>query len=493
MKKLTIGLCLAAMVLTCAPVLAQDNPLPMGAPMGGNNRPHTYSVPYIFGDGSLVGVKWKVQLDVAPYSTRRNAWHNITFDENGGLYFRGAPNAAVTDYGIHKVDSATGQRLWYNPAVADTAFSTGSAIVGQDYVYAARYDPANPTVYALNKATGAVVWESAALPMEVGLNMALYDGVLYGTTQRDANGNNHAFAISAATGAIMHVTPYATSMDNAYYNMAFAPDVFGEGEHGMYWLHNDNGGLGEAIYGISISAASAGKVWSSTPIRAYASNVIYNPETNAVYALHWADYGTSVESYDPVTGTIRWTAAPNGDPNLGFPGGFNGGYYTTHTLKADGSGFIFGGFGHDVYSVTDPGDLGGAALTMNANGDWYFDGLDTLGESSSCAVLVMDPTTGNEVYISGTLGTDPDARRLYALDAQTGAQLWEWIPPGDPSPYGGFSFRGLSVGPDGTLYYFNADEGPQGTLYAIGVIPEPGVMALFGFGLLALLGLRRKK
>ena len=81
-----------------------------------------------------------------------------------------------------------------------------------------------------------------------------------------------------------------------------------------------------------------------------------------------------------------------------------------------------------------------------------------------------------------------------ALDVQTGAVLWEWQNPGDVAPFSsGFNFRSLSVGPDGTLYYQDANEGPMGTLYAIGVIPEPGVMALFGFGLLALLGLRRKK
>ncbi len=483
MRRQVLFIPILALVMV-ATALAQDNPiLPLGAPYGGNNRPHVYRVPYIFGNGCNIVVKWKQDLSVAPYATRRNAWHNITFDEQGFLYFRGAGNAEL---GIHKADPATGNKIWWSAAVPDTAFSTQSAIVGSEAVYAARNDPGNPTVYALNKATGVPIWESAPLPMPVLLNMALYDGVLYGTTARDANGNNHAFAINAATGVIMHATPYPTSGDNGYYNAAFAPDVFDEGVHGLYWFHNDNGDLGEAIYGVQISNATAAKAWSSTPIRAYGSNAIYNPDMNAVYALHWADYGTAVECYDPVTGAIRWTAAPNGDPTLGFPGGFNGGFYKTHPLKPDGSGFVFAGFGHDVYSVTDPGDLGGGALNYTAHGDWYYDGLDILGESQTCAVLIVDPVTNAKVFVSGTTAayddSDPnniidEPRRLFAMNVPVGSLIWEWVNPGDVNPYDwSFNFRALSVGPDGTLYYQDAAEPPggNGTLYAITSNAVPG-------------------
>jgi hypothetical protein len=478
--------------------MAQDNPLLFGTAGNNNARTYVYDAPYIFGGDMVPVVKWKQQLDIAPFSTRRNAWHNITFDDQGGLYFRGAPNAAVTDYGIHKLDAATGARLWYNPAVADTGFHTGCAIVGREFVYGSRLDPANPTVYAQDKNTGAVIWESAPLPMQVALNMALYDGVLYGITQRDGNGNSHAFAVDAGTGAILHATPIATSGDITYNNTAFAPNVFGQNEHGLYWFHNDDGSAGEAMYGVGISVAGAFKAWSSTPIRSYPSHPIYNAETNAVYALHWADYGTAVECYDPVTGAIRWTAAPNGDPNLGFPGGFNGGFYPAHTLKADGSGFLFAGFAGDIWSVTDPGDLGGAALTMNANGDWYYDGLDFQGESQTMGLLIKDPGTGREIYISGTSANEAEGqpRVIYAQDAQTGARLWEWANPGDVAPYNGaFNFRALSVGPDGCLYYMDANEGPQGTLYCIGsvLIPEPGTLIMVGSGLLGLLALMRRK
>ena len=472
-RLLFITILLFVMVATA---LAQDNPLPMGAPSGGNHRPHVYNVPYIFGNGCNIVVKWKKQLDVAPYATRRNMWHNMTFDEDGFLYFRAA--FGNVEAGIYKVDPANGQKLWWGAAVPDTVFSTQSAIIGRDYVYAARYDGANPTVYALNKANGLVVWESRPLPMPVALNMALYDGVLYGTTTRDGQGNNHAFAIDASNGNILHATPYATSGDNVYYNIAFAPNVFGQNEHGMYWLHNDNGDLGEAIYGIGITAGGAWKAWSSTPIRAYSSNVIYNPDMNAVYALHWQDYGTSVESYDPVTGAIRWTAKGDGDPSLGFPGSFNDGYYTTHTLKPDGTGFIFScAGGADTWSVTDPGDIGGAALNYNAHGDWFYDGPAELNDTQTCAVTVVDPVSGREVFMTGTSSNGQVGweRRLMALDVQTGALLWEWINPGDVAPLNaGGNFRALSVGPDGTLYYQDAQEGPHGTLYAITSAGIPG-------------------
>jgi hypothetical protein len=494
MKKLTIISCLL-FVMAVGTAFTQDNPLPFGTAGNNNARTYVYQAPYIFGPGTTPVVKWKVQLDVAPLSTRRNAWHNITFDDQGGLYFRGAPNAAVTDYGIVKLNANTGAKLWYNPAVADVSFHTGSAIVGQEAVYASRYDAANPTVYALDKNTGGVMWQSAALPMSVALNMNLYNGVLYGMTKRDANGFSHAFSINATTGAILQVTPIATTGDVDYGNTAFAPNVFGPGEHGLYWFH-DNNGTGEAMYGVAISTTGAAKAWAQTPVRSYPSHPIYNAETNSVYALHWADYGTAVESYDPVTGAKKWVASPNGDPNLGFPGGFNGGFYPTHTLKPDGTGFIFAGFGGDIFSVTDPGDLLGAALTMNANGDWYYDGADYYGESQTMAVTIQDPVTGRWILISGTSANAENPHVLYAQDLMTGARLWEWATPGDVSPNAGaFNYRALSIGPDGCLYYEDANEGPMGTLYCIGsvVIPEPGTILMIVSGLFGMLFMFRKK
>jgi outer membrane protein assembly factor BamB len=481
MKRVIISLCLAAIVLACAPALAQDYPVPgfgtAGGTAGGSNfRAYLFGAPYIFGNGCNIQVKWKRDLDAPPYDTRRTWRHNFVFDENGFLYWRAGFNAAQTQSGIIKTNPADGDLVWLG-AVPDTASTTVSPIVGGDFVYGTDY--AESTVYALNKADGSFVWMTQ-LPEPVQINMSLHDGTLYGVTRRDPRGSVFAFAIRAADGFLHHATPILTTGDLGPLdgqNTVLIPDKFGEREHGLYWYHNGNGA--EAIYGVVITLGGAGKVWSSTPIRTASSHLIYNPraKSEGLYALHWSDYGSTVESYNPITGAKRWVATTG---NLGAS--FNGGFYPVHTLKVDWSGFIFAGFGHDVWSITDPGDLGGGNLTM-ADVDWFYDGLDVLGESQWMGLTIVDSVGGREIFISGTGGrfddSDPnniidEKRRLFAMDLQTGQKIWEWFNPGDVAPYtAGYNFRALSVGPDGTLYYFDAEEpaGGHGTLYAITAVP----------------------
>jgi hypothetical protein len=312
-----------------------------------------------------------------------------------------------------------------------------------------------------------VIWESAALPKPVQLSMALYDGILYGVTSRDSTLLvNYVFAIRASDGAILYTTPISTSADMTWRNVTLVPNVFGPGEHGLYWNHDRTSpdGTDQArIHGVKVSTTAATQMWVNSPIRTAVSYIMYNAAKNVLYAMHWGDYGSTVESYDPVTGVKKWVAR-----NTEFGSSFNGGFYGTHALKPDGSGFIFAGFSGDVRSISDPGDLAGGNLPAT-NLDWIYDGNDYLGESQTLAALVKD-TAGNQVFLCGTTANSANSvkRRLYIQDSIGGGRLQEWLNPVDAGAFNtAYNFRCLSVGPDGTIYYLDAQEGTNGTLYAL--------------------------
>lgn len=461
-RSIWVWACLcAAIAVVGENAMGQDNPVAGFGTAGGNNaRTFVYAAPI----GAPDTVKWKQNLQTA-YNTRRNARGCIVFDENGDLYFTGGFNAAVANSGIIKVKASDGSLLWASPLL-DTIFSQITPIVGADAAYSARSSDANPTIYALNKSTGAVVWESAPLPKRVLLNMALYNGVIYGVTIRDATaGASYVFAVQASNGAVLHATPISTVADIDNFNVALVPNLFGAGEHGLYWTHDANT-PNNAMYCVQVSTATASLKWAQTPARTAVSHIVYNAAKNAIYNFHWSDYGSSVEAYDPVTGAKRWVGR-----TAEFGGSFSGGFYPTHTLKPDGSGFILAGFNGDLHSMTDPGDLAGGNLTL-ANRDWVYDGPDPLGESQTLAALVVQGE--HQVFISGTTGNAGanSARRMFVQDAIGGGRLATWLPPGDPSPLvNGFNMRSLSVGPDGTIYYMNAEDGAHGSLYAVSIRP----------------------
>jgi len=447
---------------------AQDNPLPGFGITGGNNfRTYVYQAPVLAIDQDAP-VKWKKDIGTT-YNTRRSTFVNFVFDENGDLYFTGYYSTEVANSGVIKISKTDGSFLWASP-LTDSIASDLTPIVGSDAVYSARYNNDFPTVYALNKSTGAVIWESDPLPKPVALNMALHNGTIYGVTTRDADlGVSYVFAIRASDGAILHATPIATSGDVTWRNTTLVPDVFGPGEHGLYWNHDRLSGADVSdakINCVRVSTTAATLQWTNSPIRTAVSYIMYNPTLNVLYSMHWGDYGSTVEAYDPVTGTKKWVAR-----NSELGSSFNGGFYGTHTLKPDGSGFIFAGFGGDVRSISDPGDLGGENLPASQV-DWYYDGPDSLGESQPLAALVTD--AGEAIFVSGTSAASdpPTKRRIYIQDAQGGGRLQEWFSPDDPAPQNGaYNFRDLTVGPDGTIYFIDGQEGTHGTLYALAMRP----------------------
>lgn len=457
-----------------------DNPIPRFGTAGGSNaRTFVFRAPYIFGDGSRMRVKWRKSLDEAPYDARRIGYTtSMVFDENGDVYWRSAFNASQAQSGVIKTRASDGELLWSSPLI-DTPSVQDSfyvpPIVGYNAVYGSRSNSVTPTVYALDKATGTVIWESDPLPIPVGLGMSLQNGVIYGVTRRTPDGNVHVFAIDADDGQILWQLPIQQPAGSFGFgtimNTTLVPNIAPNDTHMLYWTYDDTGISAESgIRALRVSPQGGEQAWNIPGVRTSVSHVIHNPDRNVLYNTHWGDYGSAVEAIHPLTGDILWRAR---EAELGP--GFNGGYFPCHTLRPDGSGFIFGGFSGNVWSITDPGDLAGAFLASDAI-DWLYDGPEIASEPRGLAVTIVDPETGDQVYITGTNGDASYPRRLFAqrvnAEQPTGERLWEWQRPDDPAPFSsGFTPRGLSVGPDGTLYYVDSEDGVHGALIAVGVSP----------------------
>lgn len=454
-----------------------ENPVPGFGTVGGSNaRTFVYRVPYIFGNGTRTGVLWKKNLDVAPYDARRSGESNgIVFDENGDLYWRSVFASAQTQSGVVKTLAADGSLAWVSPLPdgpnVQNSF-TVPPIVGHDAVYCSRAPASSPTVYALDKQTGVVLWESAPLPIPVGLGMSLEGGVLYGVTKRTAAGFVYAFAISATDGTLLWTLPIPQPTDTVYkMNTTLLRRAGPNGGHMLYWMYDGNSAAESGLRALEVTPSSGNMVWTVQGMRSSMSHVLYNDRTESLYACHWADYGSAIESIDPRTGAVRWRARPS---ELGLS--LNGGFSPCHVVRPSGTGLIFSGFDGDIWSLRDPGSTDGDFLPSTAI-DWYYDGDTRAGEARSLALAIDDPNSGDQVFITATSSTADYPRRLIANRIDTtnpnGERLWEWQRPDDPSPNaaGNFHFRSLSVGPNGTLYYFDSEDGPHGSLIAVGVIP----------------------
>lgn len=459
--------CLALMSGVCPVSLisAADNPVAwFGTAGGSNERPFVFQCPYLFGNGENVAVKWKRRLADSPYGVLRGpAYTPIVFDERGDLYWRTSVSGAYPRAGIVKTRAADGSPVWIGP-LTDVNFTSSSPIVSSERVYASCNDPNDPYVYALDRENGTLIWRSPALPKPVELHMGLLDGVLYGVTSRDAtSGAATVFAVRATDGHLLSTLQVVVSGSSASGSVVVVPNAFGPSQHGVYWCYDANSS--EALQAVKYAGGQFSTAWTSGPIRTIGSWLMFSESVQSLYACHWFDYGSAAEAYSPVTGTKRWTASA---ADLGSP--FNGGFYPCHTLAPDGMGLLFGGFDGETFAISDPGSLVGAVTSSNGL-YWQSSGPDNYGEPASLAVTIRDPATQRGVYVTGTRGwnTDPPIRRLRAIDSQLGSLLWEWANPNDVAPLTtGFNFRALSVGPDGVLYYFDAQEGPAGTLYAIG-------------------------
>ncbi len=424
MKRRYVGSCavcaLALSLAAAATAWAQDNVEPPWGIQNGDifGRARSDQIPALFDANNQPVEVWRFDpLSVG--GDRPGGWSGLVFDAAGNLYWR-------TTLGNNKLMSVApdGTFRWmaHDPNGADFVFGPGwnstSPIVGQQRVYA--LGAGDPIIAAFDKATGERIWVTT-LPTEPSWTNnqqptpILYNGKLYVLGQSDGVGAN-VHQVDADTGLVDWTTniflPFPVSG-----TMAFVPDAFGTGLHGLYF-NTDSGsgsdGFGE-VYGVKIDPTSgATLMWEAEGGKVARSHVIYNPATGHLYTPTWTDYGASLYVYDPVTGgPIRANYASQ-------PAGGHG-FYDVGMVDWDDQTIIAGGFDGRVGlyredpNRTDPNAVIALSKPFTA---WY-------GEFRVLGQLLKN-ADGDSILVSGTnsrcgdLGEDAAVVVLNLSQATTG-------------------------------------------------------------------------
>ncbi len=353
------------------------------------------------------GVQPSFELDVkaAPlHADLPESRSAITFDEEGNLYWKcqwpepkvlsvtpdGQPRwtantdgVALGDDNRHYVGVDVDDRDSAAPVVGDGGPSGRVYAIGED-------NQGNGIAVAYLKSNGMKVWETV-LPyswfagQHKKLTPVLYGGRLYVVGAPSA-GQCMVYEIDSATGTLnwsnyvgtTNAIPEATGGQ-----MAFVPDAFAPGEHGLYF----HVGGPDLAYGIKIKPGiGASDAWvASTGHTQKRSHVIYSQTTGLLYIATWADTGSTFYVYDPVTGAKSSLLAP----------GTGHGFYDVAMLDFNGTDVLAGGFGGTIQRYMDPNDgTGDCTVGSYYTTEWF-------GEPRSVGGLYQD-AAGKSIYLSGT-------------------------------------------------------------------------------------------
>ena len=412
---------LAGWCLIASPAAAQDNVEgPWGTTHGDIYGRMRVTEPVVlpFGTGTGAVEAWRV--DTTTLGLRRPASRNmIVFDADGNIYWR-------TTAGNNKLASMApgGTLRWIaqDDTGGDFVFGMGwnstTPVVGEERVYAlgaGMYGPSGEwVVAAFNKDDGSLIWKTllANVPFwidDTQLTPILYDGKLY-VAGYDF-GELRIHQLDAASGAIDWEVPLSFVLYDAGGQAVLVPQVFPNGDHGMYvQVRNGDGleGLPE-VFGIRIdpdpATGGASFEWEAQGAGPVArTHLIYNPEApnsggaGRIYAHTWNDWGNTIYAYDPITGNMF---ANGGEQPAGGHG-----YYDVGGVDWDDTTIFAGGFDGRIGLYTDNGDNTFTADVVAYN-PWF-------GEPRVFGQLVRD-CAGNSVLITGTnsrsdMGPDHEAR-----------------------------------------------------------------------------------
>ncbi len=425
------------------------------------------------------------ELDVRGAGQDRVAGRNpITFDKDGNLYWKTSVGGGTG--GIARVVSVNpqGEIRWTTNDGTGNFYGLGmfydgtAVVIGANavYTFGVGEDTAGPLkVLAFKKVDGALLWErelpdtvpgvAAAGQPATLLTPVLYQGKLFVIAPNVDSGSpgefnttlpQNVFQLNAADGAL----DWYEVLDGIKIRMEGAvtlvPDVFGAGEHGLYF--NGDSGAGNDlipdVYAIKVKSDGAELAWAVDGGKVARSHVIYSEATALLYTHTWADYGGTLYAFDPLTGSVV-TNTNNLNPDSTATGH---GFYDVGCLDFSGSDIIAGGFEGIVVRYADQG-AGGTIATAAFNDDDA--GFSWWGEYRVFGQLVRAPD-GHSVLITATNShsdLDPTwSARIVAVDVTAGALLWEY----DSTVFqdNGYTIRGGPyMGPDGKVYYFRATDG----------------------------------
>jgi outer membrane protein assembly factor BamB len=431
----------------------------------------TTDLAYGLGTGPLEE-KWR--LDVVTEHDRPAGRSSIVFDKEGNLYW--ITNTGGGTGGLVQLVSVSpdGKIRWTgndgagNVEPIGTIFSGASPVVGAARVYATGDLLGTLALTAFDKTTGGLLWTADLSPSTVSLGAiltpVLYEGKLYAIGLSDGKSRD-VYRVDAETGEVDWFSNVPEVGISTTGQMAFVPNVFAKGEHGLYFNGDSSSGtdgVGE-VYGIHLTAEAASLAWASDGGKVARSHVIYSGATGLLYTFTWADYGAEAYVFDPVNGLV--TKYMN-SLNTGH------GFYDVGALDFDGGSLIAGGFDGNILRYTDDG---GGALTDQVvyKGGTRFS-VPYWGESRVLGQLLQAPS-GNSILISGTNSFQCCSSHVFALDVTEGKLLWEYD-TGNHNDHQFIYAGGPLLGPDGKIYYFERPAAGVPTLVAVGLAekdPQP--------------------
>ena len=478
MKKLIISLCVVGVLLVATSASAQglaNTPWPVtradGATTGlGGGAAGAFATP-----------DWTAPIPVGGVTHG-----GISILPGGDLVWKAYDQAAVG--GVYRFNVGPKTIAW-GPGPATGTWAHGGVAVGTQALFYGSRD-GTISVGALDY-NGNSLWTTTLLD-GLGATVQVRGTPLLNPSEerlyvRDAANDGILYCLNSGTGAQIWSFDMRAVVDpvdaDPNTNDAFSSSFgmltsWGSGAAGDMYLYHNSGDSDESIV-VRDDGGAGTAVWSHNFYNpgwqnSWHGSQVYND--GYLYASTFADGGRdSFYKIDAATGNIMWSL------NI-TDGGAN--HFCRPAMSPDGQTFYVGGHGGTVTAYDDNGATGAVR--------WQY--ASTFGTAEFNGYVSVTGTPGDTwIY---AIGND---NLLYAFH-DNGTQVipllaWKY----QLGPVGYFGSWQASIDSDGGLYIAggagNAEDGNFILYHFPGgaQIPEPGVMALFGFGLLALLGLRRRK
>jgi outer membrane protein assembly factor BamB len=315
-------------------------------------------------------------------------------------------------------------------------------VAGQVYIGAQ-----SGVFYALNEATGAVVWSRqldirphvTCRPLGITSTAAVLPDPVTGTSTVYVSGARYLYALNAATGAVdwqTEIGPPSTSHPDAYYNWS-SPTLI----DGHIYVGLASGCDSPLIRGGEVELDQhTGQVlstWHTVPAGSIGGSIWSSPAVSANGHNVWVSTGNEC---DP---TINTCPAGNKIGHSLSIAHLSSSLKLLQAWQAPGTA----GSGHDWDFGASPTTFGSSGMPVtvgacNKNGDFYAFTANPLGSSplwtdvvaapdgtlGSClASAVWDKTAGS-LYVSGgatTIGTTSYGGTIDQVNPATGAYIWQ--------------------------------------------------------------------